>query len=81
MGSRDVVDERDTVLVRCFYRAGTKMSPRFMDGIGVSGLRNATLDPNFCDYVHDRERLGSQVNSPDEDLGEPHRITQIGTRA
>jgi len=35
MGSRDGVEERGTVLVRGFYKAGTKMTPHFRDGIGV----------------------------------------------
>ena len=26
------------------------MTPRFRDGIDVSGSRNDTLDPDFCDY-------------------------------
>ena len=53
MGSRDGIEERDTILVRGFYKAGTKMTPRFRDGIGVSGSRNGTLDPDFCDYASD----------------------------
>jgi len=35
--------------VRGFYKAGTKMTPRFRVGIGVSGSRNGTLDPESCD--------------------------------
>ena len=50
MGSRDGVEERGKVLVRGFYKAGTKMTPCFRDGIGVPGSRNGTLDPDFCDY-------------------------------
>ena len=50
MGSRDGVEERDTVLVRGFYKTGTKTTPRFRDRIGVFGSRNGTLDPDFCDY-------------------------------
>jgi len=46
MESRDGVEERDTVLVRGFYTAGTKTTPSFRDGIGASGSRNGTLDPN-----------------------------------
>jgi len=53
IGSRDGVEERGTVLVRGFYKAGTKMTPRFRDGIGVPGSRNGTLDPDFCDYAMD----------------------------
>jgi hypothetical protein len=49
MGSRDGVEERGTVLVRG-YKAGTKMTPHFRDGIGVPGSRNGTLDPDFFDY-------------------------------
>ena len=51
MGSRDGVEERDTVLVRGFYKMGTKTTPRFRDGIGVFGSRNGTLDPESCDYA------------------------------
>ena len=51
MGSRNGVEGRDTVLVRSFYKAGTKMTPRFRDGVGVSGSRNGTLDPESCDYA------------------------------
>jgi hypothetical protein len=29
---------------------GMKITPRFRDGIGVSGSRNSTLNPDFCDY-------------------------------
>ena len=47
MGSRDGVEERGTILMRGFYKAGTKMTPRFRDGIGVPGSRNGTLDPGF----------------------------------
>jgi hypothetical protein len=50
MRSRDGVEERGTVFVRGFYKAGMKMTPRFRDGIGVPRLRNGTLDPDFCDY-------------------------------
>ena len=50
MGSRDGVEERDTVLMRGFYKAGTKMTPRFRDGIDVSGSRNGTLNPDFSNY-------------------------------
>ena len=32
--------------MRGFYKAGMKTTPRFWDGIGVSGSRNGTLDPN-----------------------------------
>ena len=51
MGSRDGVEEQDTVLVRGFYKAETKTTPRFWDGIDVSGSRNGTLDPESCDYM------------------------------
>ena len=54
MGLRNGVEERDTVLVRSFYKAGTKMTPRFRDGIDVSGSRNDTLDPDFCYYGSDK---------------------------
>jgi len=54
MESRDGVEERDTVLVRGFYTAGTKTTPSFRDGIGASGSRNGTLDPESCDYVAKR---------------------------
>jgi len=47
MGLRDGVEERDTVLVRGFYKVGTKMTLHFQDEIGVSGSRNGTLDPDF----------------------------------
>jgi len=50
MGSRDGVEERDTILVRDFYKTGTKTTLYFQDGIGVSGSRNSTLDPESCDY-------------------------------
>ena len=50
MGSWDGVKERGTVLMRGFYKAGTKTTPRFRDGVGVSGSRNGTLDPESCDY-------------------------------
>jgi len=40
--------------VRDFYKAGTKMTPHFRDGIDVSGSRNDTLDPDFCDYGSDK---------------------------
>ena len=50
MESRDGVEERDTVLVRGFYTAGTKTTPSFRDGIGASGSRNGTLDPESCYY-------------------------------
>jgi len=54
MGSWDGVKERGTVLMRGFYKAGTKMTPRFRHGIGVSGSRNGTFDHDFCDYGHER---------------------------
>ena len=50
MGSRDGVEKRDTILVRDFYKAGTKMHPYFRDGISVSRSRNGTLDPKSYDY-------------------------------
>ena len=50
MGSRDGVEEQDTVFVRSFYKAETKMTSRFRNGIDVSGSRNGTLKPDFCDY-------------------------------
>ena len=50
MGLRNGVKERDTVLVRGFYKAGTKTTPCFRDGIVVSRSRNGTLDPESCDY-------------------------------
>jgi len=53
MGSRDMVEERDTVLVRGFYKAEMKMTSRFRDGIGVFVMRNGTLDPDLCDYALD----------------------------
>ena len=69
MGSRNGVEGRDTVLVRGFYRAGTKMTPHFRDGIGVSGSRNGTLDPESCDYgieghavVFEKHENSSSVN-------------------
>ena len=54
MGSRDGVEEQDTVFVRSFYKAETKMIPCFRNGIDVSGSRNDTLDPDFCDYGSDK---------------------------
>ena len=50
MGSRDGVEEQDTVLVRGFYKAETKTTPCFWDGIDVSGSRNGTLNPDFSNY-------------------------------
>ena len=51
MGSKNRVEKRGMVLVRGFYKVGTKMTPHFRDGINVSGSRNGTFDPNFCDYA------------------------------
>jgi len=51
MESRDGVEERDTVLMRGFYKAGTKMTPHFRDRIGVSGSRNGTLDPESREQI------------------------------
>ena len=53
MGSRDGIEERDMVLMRGFYKAGTETTPRFRDGIGVSRSRNGTLDHESCDYDWD----------------------------
>ncbi len=50
MGSRNGVEERDTLLARGFYKVGTKMTPRFRDGDGVPGSRIAATDPVSCDY-------------------------------
>ena len=50
MGSRDGIEEQDTILVRGFYKAGTKMTPHFQNGIVVSESRNDTLDLDFYDY-------------------------------
>ena len=50
MGSRDGVEEQDTVLMRGFYKTGTKMTLHFRVGIGVFGSRNGTLDSESCDY-------------------------------
>ena len=50
MGSRDGVEKRDMILVRDFYKAGTKTPPYFRDGISVSRSRNGTLDPESYDY-------------------------------
>ena len=47
MGSKNRVEKRGMVLVRGFYKVGTKMTPHFQDEIGVSGSRNGTLDPDF----------------------------------
>ena len=59
--SRDGVEERDTVLMRGFYKARTKTTPRFRDGISVSGSRNGTLDPESCDYGLDTARWASML--------------------
>ena len=48
-GSRDGVEERDTILVGDFYKVGTKMTPHFRDRIDVFGLRNSTIDPDSSD--------------------------------
>jgi hypothetical protein len=50
MGSRNGIEERDTLFVRGFYKLGTKMTPRFRDGDGIPGSRIAATDPVSCDY-------------------------------
>ena len=37
-----------------FYKAGTKMTPRFRDGINIFRSRNDTLEPDLCDYGSSR---------------------------
>ena len=60
MGSRNGVEGRETILVRGFYKAGTKTILRFRDEIRVSGSRNSTLDPESYDYAQEyyEEPLG-----------------------
>ena len=62
MGSRDGVEERDTVLVRGFCKAGTKKTLRFWDRISVSGSRNGTLDPESCDYGRTSAYRGARIH-------------------
>ena len=50
------------------------MTPRFQDGIGVSGSRNGILDPDFCDYAPTSHR-------PCCTLEKPHSETNLQSAA
>ena len=53
------------------------MSPRFRDGIGVSGSRNGTFDPDFCDYAYTLTRKGHNSQVLVQDMSEASIIITI----
>ena len=48
-GLRNGVEKRGMLLVRGFYKVGTKMIPRSLNGMAFPGLGFAATDPVSCD--------------------------------